>query len=222
MLIYLDCDTGIDDALALALRLDDVERAHLRDLAAPTRARRAPVQEAPQRPDPGLLRVMTSLDAAPVLLLGHRSEVLAHNALLHAVLGRRLVPGTPFVRYLFGDPLARQRIRNWAEFAPTAMARCAGRPPAVRTTGGLAGLRRTDPDAAGWWDDHAVRDYVSVAKRIDHPTAGPLEFDIEVVTAPHDPDQRLVVDTARPDSPTARLLPLLASWGTDPAEEPVR
>ena len=63
---------------------------------------------------------------------------------------------------------------------------------------------------------------MSVAKRIDHPTAGPLEFDIEVVTAPHDPDQRLVVDTARPDSPTARLLPLLASWGTDPAEEPVR
>lgn len=214
------------DALARALRLDDVERAHLRDLAAPTRARRTAVQEAPQRPDPGLLRVMTSLDAAPVLLLGHRSEVLAHNALLHAVLGRRLAPGAPFVRYLFGDPLARQRIRNRAEFASSAMAalrrETARRPHDRRLAGLVADLRRTDPDAARWWDDHAVRDYVSVAKRIDHPTAGPLEFDIEVVTAPHDPDQRLVVYTAQPDSPTARLLPLLASWGTDPVEEPVR
>jgi len=148
------------------------------------------------------------------------------RSLLHAVLGRRLVPGTPFVRYLFGDPLARQRIRNWAEFASSAMAalrrETARRPHDRRLAGLVADLRRTDPDAARWWDDHAVRDHVSVAKRIDHPTAGPLEFDIEVVTAPHDPDQRLVVCTAQPDSPTARLLPLLASWGTDPAEEPVR
>ena len=148
------------------------------------------------------------------------------RSLLHAVLDRRLVPGTPFVRYLFGDTLARQRIRNWAELAASAMAalrrETARRPHDLRLAGLVADLRRTDPDAARWWDDHAVRDYVSVAERIDHPTAGPLEFDIEVVTAPHDPDQRLVVCTARPDSPTARLLPLLASWGTDPAEEPVR
>ena len=29
---------------------------------------------------------------------------------------------------------------------------------------------------------------------------------------PHEPDQHLVVYTAQPDSPTARVLPLLASW----------
>ncbi|WP_448618552.1 MmyB family transcriptional regulator [Geodermatophilus sp. URMC 65] len=48
---------------------------------------------------------------------------------------------------------------------------------------------------------------MSVAKRIDHPAAGPLAFDIEIVAAPHESDQRLVVYTAQPDSPTARLLP---------------
>jgi hypothetical protein len=42
--------------------------------------------------------------------------------------------------------------------------------------------------------------------------AGPLTFGIEVVTAPHEPDQTLVVYTVEPDSPTARVLPLLASW----------
>src|SRR5215218_9223721 len=42
------------DALARALRLDDAERAHLRDLAAPAphRAGRS-TWEAPQQPDPG-------------------------------------------------------------------------------------------------------------------------------------------------------------------------
>lgn len=54
-----------------------------------------------------------------------------------------------------------------------------------------------------------------MAKRIAHPTAGTLAFDIEIVAAPHEPDQALVVYTAEPGSPTARLLPILASWDAD-------
>lgn len=207
---------GVLDALARALRLDDVEHAHLRDLAAPTESRRAGGPEAPQRPDPGLLRLMTTLDAVPVLLLGRRSDVLAHNALLRAVLGRDLEPGTSFVRYLFEDPDARVRIVNWARFAASsigALRRETGRRPHDRRlTALIDGLRASDPDAARWWSDHTVRDHASVAKRIDHPAAGALSFDIEIVVAPHDPDQRLVVYTAEPDSPTARLLPVLAGW----------
>src|SRR5919107_1731213 len=49
------------DALARALRLDDVEHAHLRDLAAPTR-RRVAAAGLPQQADPGLLRLMATLD----------------------------------------------------------------------------------------------------------------------------------------------------------------
>ncbi|GAA5114491.1 hypothetical protein GCM10023320_11760 [Pseudonocardia adelaidensis] len=59
-----------------------------------------------------------------------------------------------------------------------------------------------------------MRDYASVPKRIAHPEAGLLEFDIEIVTAPHAPDQHLVVYTVEPDSSTARVLPILASWAT--------
>lgn len=64
------------DALARALRLDDVEHAHLRDLAAPTSSRRPTGGAAAQRPDPGLLRLMDALNHVPVLLLGHRGDVL--------------------------------------------------------------------------------------------------------------------------------------------------
>lgn len=206
-------------ALSRALRFDDVEQAHLRDLAAPTRLRRPVRTEPPQRPNPGLLRLMAALDHVPVLLLGNRGDVLARNALLPAVLGRPLTPGTSFSRYLLQDPYVRERIDNWADFASASVAalrREAGRRPHDRQLTELIDeLRAADPDVARWWDDHTVRDYASVAKRIRHPAAGLLSFDIEIVAAPHEADQHLVVYTAQPDSPTAKMLPILASWDAD-------
>lgn len=84
-----------------------------------------------------------------------------------------------------------------------------------RLTSLIDELRAADPDVARWWDDHGVRDHTSVTKRIAHPEAGLLSFGIEAVSVPHDPEQRLVVYTVEPDSPTARVLPLLAGWGAD-------
>jgi transcriptional regulator with XRE-family HTH domain len=208
------------DALARALRLSEVEHAHLHDLAAPTARRRERRQTAAQRPDPGLLRLMQVLDHVPALLLGHRGEVLARNALLPEVLGRPLEPGASFVRYMFQDPVARERIVNWAEFASATVAtmrrEIARRPHDSLLTALVDELRAGDEDVARWWDDHAVRDYASVTKRVEHPAAGPMSFNIEIVCAPHEPDQRLVVYTTEPDSATARVLPILAGWHAAP------
>ncbi|MEU5462871.1 helix-turn-helix transcriptional regulator [Streptomyces althioticus] len=208
------------DALARALRLDEVERAHLHDLASPTTPHRPTAPGTVQRPDPGLLRLMHTLQHVPVLLLGHRGEVLARNALLPQILGSPLDPGASFVRYMFQEPVARERIVNWCDFASATVAtmrrEIARRPHDRRLTALVDELRATDRDVARWWDDHGVRDYASVSKRVQHPVAGPLSFDIEIVGAPHEPDQRLVVYTAEPDSPTARVLPILASWNVVP------
>ena len=57
---------GVLDAVARALRLDEVELAHLRDLAAPVRRRRG-APDLAQQPDPGLLRLMDALAHLPVL-----------------------------------------------------------------------------------------------------------------------------------------------------------
>lgn len=202
------------EALSRALGLDGIEREHLRDLAAPVR--RAPREDsAPQWADPGLLRVMDSLDV-PALLLGRRGVVLARNALFTAVLGAPMRPGSSFLRWLFLDPLARERIVNWADFAAAAVGAMryeVGRHPGDRCLAALvAELRTTNPDVARWWDDHGVTDRTSVSKRIAHPVAGLLEFGIESVGKPHDPEQRLIVYTVEPDGPTARNLTLLASW----------
>jgi transcriptional regulator with XRE-family HTH domain len=201
--------------LTRALRLDDEEAAHLRNLAAPAGRSRRPGVTV-QRADPGLLRIATTLDHVPVLLLGQRGEVLARNALLQAVLGHPLPPGSSFTDYLFREPMARERIVNWADFAASSVATMrmeVGRHPEDQLlAAAVEQLRRTDPDVARWWDDHTVRDYASVRKRIAHPAAGPLQFNIEVVTAPHVPDQHLVVYTVEPDSATARALTFLTSW----------
>ena len=209
------------DALARALRLDPIEAAHVNDLAAPAGRPRITSAEPVQRPDPGLLRVMATLDHVPVLLLGHRGEVLACNQLLGAVLGDRFAPGDSFPRYLFLEPDARRRIINWDQFAQASVGALrreqSRRPHDGRLLTLIDELRGRDPDFAGWWQDFSVRDYTSVAKRIQHPVAGELSFDIEIITGPHQADQRLIVYTAEPDSPTTRLLPLLANWDAEPS-----
>nr|WP_235079606.1 hypothetical protein [Amycolatopsis orientalis] len=88
--------------------------------------------------------------------------------------------------------LARERILNWADFAAAAVGSMryeVGRHPGDRRLAALvAELRTANPDVARWWDDHGVTDRTSVSKRIE------------------------------PDGPTARNLPLLASWeGSPPA-----
>lgn len=209
------------ESLSRALRLDAVERAHLRDLAAPVRRRRASAWAAPQRPDPGLLRMLATLDHVPALLLGRCSEVLAANALLRAVLGPEVAQGSLLVRWLFLDTRARARIVNWADYAAPAVGALryeVGRhPDDRRLTALVAELRAQDGDFDAWWRDHGVTDLTSVAKRIAHPVVGEVSFGIESVVTPHDPEQRLVVYTVEPGSAAAAALPMLACWG---AEEP--
>lgn len=209
------------ESLSQALRLNAVERAHLRDLAAP-RTRQRQVWEGQQRADPGLLRVMAALDDVPVLLLGRRGEVLARNGLLVAVLGTDLPRGSSFLRWLCLDPAARTRIVNWHQFVIATAGSLryeVGRHPNDRRLTQLVSDLRSDPDIDRAWEQQHVLDQTSVRKHLAHPLAGRLVFDIEVVALPHDPDQRLVVCTVEPASDTARVLPLLAGWQAEPCEQ---
>lgn len=207
----------IVDALSRALRLDRIEDAHLRNLAAPLRRKRSSTWESAQRPDPGLLRVLTIMDHVPALVLGRRSEILACNTLARAVLGAEIDAGAVLVRWLFLDPRARERIVNWSDYASAAVGAMryeGGRHVAdARLTVLIDELRSASADFARWWDDHGVTDRTSVDKKIAHPVVGCLSFGIESLVSPHDPEQRLIIYTVEPESSTARALPMLASWG---------
>lgn len=206
------------DSLARALRLHPDERAHLIELAAPTTAARN-VHEPAQRPDAGLLRIMNNLEHRPVNLVGRCGDVLARNTLLTAVLATPLPIGSSFTRYLFEDPDARSRIINWDVFAQASISALRGeagrRPHDARLAELITDLRSNDPDVERWWNDHRVRDYTSMHKHIRHPVAGDLRFDVEIVTALNEPDQRLVIYTTDPDSETAAALNFLRTWISD-------
>ncbi|KQU39882.1 helix-turn-helix transcriptional regulator [Rhodococcus sp. Leaf258] len=233
----------IVDALSRALRLDQIEDAHLRNLAAPLRRKRSSAWESAQRPDPGLLRVLTIMDHVPALVLGpdpgllrvltimdhvpalvlgRRSEILACNTLARAVLGAEIDAGAVLVRWLFLDQRARERIVNWSDYASAAVGAMryeVGRHVAdARLTVLIDELRLASEDFADWWNDHGVADRTSVDKMIAHPVVGRLVFGIESLVSPHDPEQRLIVYTVEPESSTARALPMLASWGPASAE----
>ncbi|WBQ04394.1 helix-turn-helix transcriptional regulator [Kribbella sp. CA-293567] len=199
-------------ALGRVLRLDEVEAAHLRDLAISHSHSSRGKSARPQVPDPGLLRLAANLDHVPVLLLGQRAEVLFHNELLSKVLGRDFTTGVSIVEYLFDDPLAKERFVDWPLFASRAVAgmrrEAARRPHDTLLIEGIANLRRTNPDIERWWHDHAVHDYAPTQQTIAHP-GGQLQFALQSVAAHTEPDQHLVVYTVEIDSPTARLLATL-------------
>ncbi|MCZ4561917.1 helix-turn-helix domain-containing protein [Rhodococcus sp. IEGM 1401] len=87
-------------AIARALKLNEVESAHLLDLASPAGS----VDDATERPDPGLLQVMRALDHVPVLLLGRSGTILASNALVRSVLSLPSAAGESLFDYLFAIP----------------------------------------------------------------------------------------------------------------------
>ncbi|MET3953156.1 transcriptional regulator with XRE-family HTH domain [Rhodococcus sp. OAS809] len=205
-------------ALARALRLDDVEARHLFDLASPEASREATAQPPGpdvQVPDPGLLQVLAALDHVPAIQLGRSGEILASNALVRAVLS--LAPDdTSMFHYLFRNPIARERTVNWSQFAAAMVAglrRNAGRRPWDTTlTRLIEELRGSEPDFSHWWDDHDVQEFGRSVKVIQHPVAGTMQFGIEFLCTPDNPDQSLIVYTVESGSSTERILPILASW----------
>ncbi|MFB7666308.1 helix-turn-helix transcriptional regulator [Kitasatospora sp. NPDC056138] len=207
------------EAVARALRLDAVERAHLFDLArpGPGSARRRVVP--PQRVRPGLLRLLDSLTDTPAMILGNRLDVLAANALAKALytdFDAKPHRHRNLARFIFLDPAARGLLTDWqtaARGAVAALRLYAGRHPHdPRLTELVGELSVHDEDFRRWWADHDVLEYTHGTKRYHHPLVGELVLDYESLTLPDDPDQALYLYTAEPDSPSAHALRLLDSW----------
>jgi len=71
-------------------------------------------------------------------------------------------------------------------------------------------LLATSPRFAEMWSAQDVEERRRTVKRIDHPLAGPLEFECQVLHVP-DTDQRLVIYCAEPGSRTQQAFRLLAA-----------
>ncbi|MFC6084182.1 helix-turn-helix domain-containing protein [Sphaerisporangium aureirubrum] len=206
------------DALARALRLDDAERLHLRELATGTR-RRGAGRPAPERVAPATRQLIATLGDVPVLVLGRRGDVLAWNTPGHALYAGHLAvdgPDTPrqrpnMARLVFLDAHTRDLYADWAAKARAVVATLrmvSGRHPDDPLLAALLGeLTVKSPEFAAMWADHRVKAGGDAVYEMRHPLVGAMRVTQQSLRTAD--DQSVVIATTEPGSPSHAAMTLL-------------
>jgi transcriptional regulator with XRE-family HTH domain len=213
------------DAIARALRLDDDETAHLRDLARPTRRRRR-AQARAESARAGLTQLVAAMEGVGAVAMDRRSDVLAWNALGHQLLAGHCAADSPrsaaerpnLTRMLFLDPHTRDLYSNWADEAKRSVASLrlvAGRHPDDHHLAELIGeLCIKSKEFAALWSRHPVLNCTFGVKYFAHPQVGHLELQFEVVHLPDDSAHRILLYSAEPGTSAEAALRLLGRGAT--------
>ncbi|WP_134738655.1 helix-turn-helix transcriptional regulator [Nocardioides sp. 503] len=223
--------SGVLEALARALQLDETDGAHLYDLAraadgVPTsgRARRRTPERAVSRPS--LRWALDAVTDGVAFIRDGRQDLLATNALGRAFYSPVIGEGgrvPNLARFQFLDPAARDFYPDWDLLAAMCVANLrteAGRDPHDRGLQDLVGELSTRSETfRRLWAQHDVRTHGTGTKRFAHPVVGELTLAYEELAITAEPGLALLVYTAEPGSPSAERLGLLASW-TAPADLP--
>ncbi|MFL1379985.1 helix-turn-helix transcriptional regulator [Nocardiopsis protaetiae] len=211
-----------------ALRLDPLEREHLRGLvdAAPaTTPRHRPARAARTPVRPALQAFLDAIDPVPAMLEGPRMEVLAWNRAATVLLtdfGAMRPAERNIARWLFLDPATRTRYPDWEEIAaPTVAALRAYHDPRApdEALERLVGeLSVASEEFARYWADYRLFKHGHGRKRIFHPTVGVMTLNYETLVVPESDGWFLSTYTADVGSPSEERLSILMSWGLDPVE----
>ncbi|MGH3375415.1 MAG: helix-turn-helix transcriptional regulator [Actinoallomurus sp.] len=213
--------------LARALRLSDAERDHLHHLAgAPPGPPPGPSREVRQ----SILRLLHRLPQAAATVVSATYEVIAWNDLAAALmedfsaLPRR---ERNLVRRVFLGPYPQGRrlygVSDADAFARTAAqdlrATAARYPDDPEVTGLVDELLSGSEEFSRLWASHDVSAEPSLCKTFQHPLVGPVTVDCDVLDIT-DRDQRVVIYTADPGSPSEEALRLLSVIGTQRMDVP--
>jgi transcriptional regulator with XRE-family HTH domain len=224
---------GVSDsvlnALAQALRLDDIERMHLYDLARA--AGPAPHGQARQRESrpvlrPSVARIIEGMPQLPAFVKNDRLDTLAANPLGRALFSPMYADPTcqaNSARFAFLNPEARQFYVDWKRVAHGAVGVlriAAGKNPYDRELSNLIGELCTRSDAFRvLWGSHDVHVFREGTKRLRHPVVGELELEHESLALPEENGLSVVVYSAPPGSAAEDGLKLLASWSATAGQE---
>jgi transcriptional regulator with XRE-family HTH domain len=217
------------EALARALQLDEVERAHLFDLVRARQTLKPPRRSAAPRVRPGVQRILDALTDAPAFVRNGRMDILAANQLGRAFYSQHFdSPHAPpnSARFIFLDERAPDFYIDWERVATDAVAILraeAGRDPYDRALSDLVGELSTRSELFRTrWAAHNVRNHDTGTKRFNHPVVGELELSYETMTLAADSGLLLFVYTAEPGTKSAEALRLLGTWAATEAQAPAR
>ncbi|MEU7529434.1 helix-turn-helix transcriptional regulator [Saccharothrix sp. NPDC042600] len=208
------------EAVARALRLDDVETAHLHRLARPWPADGGPV--APQRVRPGLQRLLDLAADVPAYVVGRGTDVLAWNrpaAALITDFGALPPEQRNLARLVFLDEGVRALYADWrgkaADVAAYLRLDQARHPDDPRTAALVAELSARSPEFRGVWAEHGLKDKTHGRYRYRHPVVGELDLGFESLRLPDEPDQALIAHTVEEGTPSETGLRLLTAWARE-------
>jgi transcriptional regulator with XRE-family HTH domain len=208
-------------ALARALRLSDDEWSHLFHLVG---EHLAPSGRLTSEVRPGILHLLDRMDDTPALVIDAKYQVLAWNQLAAALITdfsalpvrernlirRRFLPdhGPESCRFDATETLQFGRevvadLRSAAARYPTD--------PEIRAL--VDDCLTGSPEFASLWAEHEVAIQHTLCKHVLHPVVGTLELLCEMLLIP-DRDQRVLLYTAEPGSPSHQALQLLKVIGT--------
>ncbi|MFC9324048.1 helix-turn-helix transcriptional regulator [Kitasatospora sp. NPDC057015] len=214
---------AVVDALARALRLDDAEHLHLRELAV--RAARylpqpAPVPSRTVRPQVRLL--LETVRPNPAYVASRSMDVLAHNPgglALYAGMTDWPAARRNIARYLFLHPVAREVFPDRANQIRGCVARLralAGTDPDAPDLTQLVGeLLLKSPDFAGLWERYEVTGRRHTTKTFHHPQVGTITLDFQGMALEGTPGHRMGIYTAEPGTPDHDAMLLLDMTAPD-------
>uniref|UniRef100_UPI003F494E9D helix-turn-helix transcriptional regulator n=1 Tax=Nonomuraea bangladeshensis TaxID=404385 RepID=UPI003F494E9D len=207
------------DALARALRLSPAERAHLFGLAglAPPGPRTVPAYITPS-----VQRLLDRMSGTPVAVYDASWTLLMANPPYAALMGdpsgwrgdqrnavwRQFLGPSTRVRH---TPESRRALES--ALVADLRAAAARYPADQRLRRLVAELRAGSDRFAELWDSGAVGHHEAARKTIDHPHAGALTLDCDVLTVSGS-DLRIMIYTAEPGTVDAERLALLTVLGT--------
>jgi transcriptional regulator with XRE-family HTH domain len=209
------------DALCRALRLDDAERAHLFDLARAAQPSVAPTRRRPAKQPirPSVQHILDAITGAAAFVRNDRLDVLAANALGHALYSEMFAgPWRPAnaARFIFLDARSRDFYPDWNKAANDTVAvlrASAGRDPYDRCLSDLVGELSTQSDEFRTrWAQHNVRQHITGIKHFHHPVVGELSLTYDRLDLVADPGLTMYTYTAEPGSRAEQTLQLLGSW----------
>jgi transcriptional regulator with XRE-family HTH domain len=201
-------------ALARALMLSGDERDYLFRMAGV-----APPQ--PVRPSreitPGIRHLLDSMPATPAYVVDAAYNVLAWNPLAIHFIGKLAEHADRnLIRWTFRRSSADVvwDDEHFLRFTRSAVAGLRANYARYRGDPGIDGLvgemLALSPRFAAMWDEYEVEVRGPMLKHVNHPQAGPLEFECQVLHIA-ETGQRIIVYCAAPGSPTESAFIQLAA-----------
>lgn len=206
------------NAIARALRLNDVEREYLFDLARTSATTAASRDRRPAGTSvrASVQRVLDNL-AVPAVVFNAQHDLVASNLMGRAMFAPQFEAERPnLARFIFLDPRARDFYVDWplARRMTAAMLRLqAGRDPLNEELTALIGeLSTLSPQFRTEWAEQDVHEHRTGRKVYRHPEIGEIDVTFDAFDLPGEPGLTIVTYSVEEGSPSAEKFALLASW----------